>query len=96
MFLGVSVPILRYRLWDIDVLINRALVYGLLTATLLGIYLLFVLGGQYLLASFFGPNNAVVLVISTLLVASLFQPLRQRVQQLVDRRFYRRKYDCFH
>lgn len=93
-FLGVSIPILRYRLWDIDVLINRALVYGLLSATLLGIYLLLVFGGQRLLASFFGPDNPVVLVVSTLLVAALFQPLRQRVQQLVDRRFYRRKYDA--
>jgi hypothetical protein len=93
-FLGVSVPILRYRLWDIDVLINRTLVYGLLTTTLLGTYLLFVFGGQYLLANVFGSNNTVVLVISTLLIAALFQPLRQRVQQLVDRRFYRRKYDA--
>lgn len=92
-FLGVSIPVLRYRLWDIDVIINRALVYGLLTATLLGMYLLFVLGGQYALANIFGSNN-VVLVISTLLVARLFQPLRQRVQQIVDRRFYRRKYDA--
>ena len=85
---------LRYRLYDIDVLINRTLVYGLLTATLLGTYLLLVFGGQYLLASFFGPSNTVVLVVSTLLVAALFQPLRQRVQQLVDRRFYRSKYDA--
>lgn len=93
-FLGVSIPILRYRLWDIDVLINRTLVYGLLTAILLGIYLLFVFGGQYVLANVFGPNDPVVLVISTLLVAALFHPLRQRVQQMVDRRFYRRKYDA--
>ncbi len=93
-FLGVSVSILRYRLWDIDVIINRTLVYGLLTATLLGLYLLFVFGGQYLLANVLGPNNPVVLVISTLLVVALFQPLRRRVQRLVDRRFYRSKYDA--
>ncbi len=92
--ISAGIAILRYRLYDIDVLINRTLVYGLLTATLLAVYLVLVFGGQYLLASLFGPNNAVVLVISTLIVAALFQPLRQRVQQLVDRRFYRSKYDA--
>ncbi len=92
--ISAGIAILRYRLYDIDVLINRTLVYGLLTATLLLVYLLLVFGGQHLLASFFGPNNAVVLVVSTLIVAALFQPLRQRVQQLVDRRFYRGKYDA--
>src|SRR6266568_795354 len=61
---------------------------------LLGLYLLLVFGSQYLLASFFGPSNDVVLVVSTLIVAALFQPLRQRVQQIVDRRFYRSKYDA--
>lgn len=90
----IGIALLRYRLWDIDALIKRTLVYGLLTATLLGTYLVLVFGGQYLLASVFGPNNAVVLVVSTLMVAALFQPLRQRVQQLVDRRFYRNKYDA--
>lgn len=90
----VGIALLRYRLWDIDTIINRTLVYGLLTASLLGIYLVLVFGGQYLLASLFGPNDTVVLVISTLLVAALFQPLRHRVQRLVDRRFYRSKYDA--
>jgi hypothetical protein len=92
--ISAGIAMLRYRLYDIDVLINRTLVYGLLTATLLVVYLVLVFGGQHLLASFFGPNNAVVLVASTLIVAALFQPLRQRVQQLVDRRFYRSKYDA--
>jgi hypothetical protein len=92
--ISAGIAMLRYRLYDIDMLINRTLVYGLLTATLLGTYLLLVFGGQYLLASFFGPSNAVVLVVSTLIVAALFQPLRQRAQQLVDRRFYRSKYDA--
>lgn len=90
----VGFAVLRYRLWDIDVLINRTLVYGLLTVTLLLTYLLLVFGGQFLLASVFGSNNAVVLVVSTLIVATLFQPQRQRVQHLVDRRFYRSKYDA--
>jgi hypothetical protein len=92
--ISAGVAILRYRLFDIDLLINLTLVYGLLSATLLVIYLVLVFGGQYLLSSHFGPNNAVVLVVSTLLVAALFQPLRHRVQQLVDRRFYRSRYDA--
>lgn len=92
--ISAGIAMLRYRLYDIDVLINRTLVYSLLTATLLCTYLVLVFGGQYLLASFLGPNNAVALVVSTLLVAALFQPLRRRVQQLVDRRFYRSKYDA--
>lgn len=90
----IGIALLRYRLWDIDVLINRTLVYGLLTATLLGIYLVLVFGGESLLANIFGPGDAVVLVVSTLIVAALFQPLRRWVQQLVDRRFYRSKYDA--
>ena len=92
--ISAGIAILRYRLYDIDVLINRTLVYGLLTATLLAIYLLLVFGGQHLLSSFLGPSNGVVLVASTLIVAALFQPLRRRLQQLVDRRFYRSKYDA--
>jgi hypothetical protein len=92
--ISAGIAMLRYRLYDIDVLIHRTLVYGLLTASLLVVYLGLVFGGQYLLASLFGPNNAVVLVVSTLIVAALFQPLRRRVQHLVDRRFYRSKYDA--
>jgi hypothetical protein len=90
----VGIALLRYRLWDIDVLINRTLVYGLLTAILLMVYLTLVFAGQALVANALGRNNSAVLVVSTLIVAALFQPLRQRVQQLVDRRFYRSKYDA--
>lgn len=90
----IGIALLRYRLWDIDVLINRTLVYGGLSALLLVVYLLLVFAGQYLLSSLFGQNNGVVLVVSTLAVAALFQPLRLRLQSLVDRRFYRRKYDA--
>ncbi len=92
--LSITMAILRSRLWEIDVLINRTLVYGLLTATLLVVYLVLVFAGQTLLSSLLGPNNGVVLVGSTLIVAALFQPLRHRIQQLIDRRFYRSKYDA--
>jgi hypothetical protein len=92
--LSVTLAILRSRLWDIDVLINRTVVYGLLTATLLAVYLVLVFAGQTLLSSLLGHNNGLVLVGSTLIVAALFQPLRHRLQQVIDRRFYRRKYDA--
>jgi hypothetical protein len=92
--LAVGIAVLWYRLFDIDVLINRTLVYGLLTATLLGTYLVLVFGGEHVVANVLGPSNSVILVVSTLIVAALFQPLRQRLQQLVDRRFYRSKYNA--
>jgi hypothetical protein len=91
---AIGIALLRYRLWDIDVLINRTVVYGVVTATLIATYLILVLGGQYLVSSLLGPGNGIILVVSTLVVAVLFQPLRQRIQDLVDRRFYRRKYDA--
>ncbi len=90
----VGIALLRYRLWDIDRVINRTLVYSLLTAILLVTYIFLVFAGQHLLVSLLGQSNAVVLVGSTLIVAALFQPLRQGVQRLVDRRFYRSKYDA--
>ncbi len=90
----IGIALLRYRLWDIDRVINRTLVYGLLTAILLATYLVLVVGGQHLLVSLLGQSNGVVLVGSTLVVAALFQPLRQRIQRIVDRRFYRSKYDA--
>jgi hypothetical protein len=92
--LALGFAILRYRLWDIDILINRALVYGGLSAILLTIYFGLVFVGQFLLTNLLGSNDSVELVVSTLLVAALFQPLRQRVQRLVDRRFYRSKYNA--
>jgi hypothetical protein len=90
----VGIALLRYRLWDIDVIINRTLVYGSLTATLLLVYLVLVFGGQHLLASLLGPRNVLVVVASTLIVFALSQPLRRWVQRLVDQRFYRSKYDA--
>ena len=91
--LSLFIAILRYRLWDIDNLINRTLVYGTLTFLLALFYfgLIFVL--QFLLRGVISQTNDVALVVSTLVIYVLFQPLRQRIQNLIDRRFYRRKYD---
>ena len=92
--LSLGTAVLRYRLWDIDVLINHALVYAALTATLTGTYF----GGVVLLQMAFrgvtGQGNAVAIVVSTLTIAALFIPLRRRIQDIIDRRFFRRRYDA--
>ncbi len=85
-----AIAILRYRLWDIDLLINRTLVYGGLTATLGAVYLVSVVVFQRL----FPGSSQLSVVVSTLLVAGLFAPLRRRIQNDIDRRFYRQRYSA--
>jgi hypothetical protein len=94
--LSIGIAMLRSRLFDIDVVINRTLVYGSLTLMLAAVYFAGVVGTQYVFRAVTGQERLpqLAVVVSTLAIAALFNPLRRRVQAFMDRRFYRRKYDA--
>ena len=91
---AIGFAVLRYRLYEIDIIINRALVYVTLTATLVALYFGGVVMLQRLFVVLTGQRSTLAVVASTLLIAALFNPLRRRIQSFIDRRFYRRKYDA--
>jgi hypothetical protein len=92
--ISIAVAVLRHRLYDIDLLINRTLVYGSLTATLVAVYVGSIVVLQGLVRALTGQESQLAIVASTLAVAALFNPLRHGVQGFIDRRFYRRKYNA--
>ena len=92
--LSIGVAMVRSGLYEIDLIINRTLLYGSLTATLVLVYLGCVIRLQYVLRALTGKGSNLTIVASTLLIAALFNPLRRRIQSSIDRRFYRRKYDA--
>jgi len=91
---SVGIAIVRYRLYEIDLIINRTLVYGSLTATLVALYFGVIVVLQGIFVALTGQRSTLAVVASTLLIAALFTPLRRRIQGLIDRRFYRSKYDA--
>jgi hypothetical protein len=94
--LAVGFAIFRHHLYDVNVVINRTLVYGSLTAILAGVYFVGVTATQVILQTLTGQEELpqLAIVASTLVIAALFTPLRRRIQGFIDKRFYRRKYDA--
>ena len=92
--IAVGFAVLRYRLYEIDIIINRTLVYGSLTISLVLVYVGLVVSLQYVFRALTGGDSQLVIVVSTLVIAALFNPLRRRIQSFIDRRFYRSKYDA--
>jgi hypothetical protein len=91
---AIGVAILRYRLYEIDLIVNRTLVYGSLSVMLVALYFGGIVVLQQVFVALTGQQSTLAVVVSTLAIAALFNPLRRRVQGFVDRRFYRRKYDA--
>ena len=92
--ISIGIAIVRYRLYEIDIIINRALVYGSLTATLIVLYFVGIVVLQSVFVLLTDQRSILAVVASTLLIAALFTPLRRRIQSFIDRRFYRAKYDA--
>lgn len=92
--ISIGIAMLRSRLFDVDIVINRALVYGALTVTLVLAYVCSVVVLQYVFRALIGETSQIAVVASTLAIAALFNPLRGRIQDFIDRRFYRKKYDA--